>query len=87
MANPCSACGERNPVVLEFHHLRQCDKLSELSNMLKGSSLSRIQEEIDKCVVLCANCHKIETAKQLKYYEYVDTGMFNPFGVGSLISD
>lgn len=68
---PCSVCGETDPVVLQFHHVDPTSKWrsggkkkgtpSERTGVsgLMGSavSLKRIQEEIDKCIVLCANCH------------------------------
>ena len=40
---------------IEFHHIG--DKAFELSNV--GSrSLKQVQKEIEKCVVVCANCHR-----------------------------
>lgn len=65
--NPCVMCGESNPIVLEFDHLR--DKTSEISTMVRCSySWERILEEIEKCQVLCANCHRIKTAHQQNWY-------------------
>lgn len=55
----CMDCGIINPVVLDFHHVGD-DKTKNISHMItKGYSLERIQLEINKCVVLCANCHRI----------------------------
>ena len=54
--HPCEHCAESDPVVLHFHHLR--DKLGTVSMMAgRGIDWSRISSEIDKCIVLCANCH------------------------------
>lgn len=54
----CEHCGEDHPAVLQFHHTDPSQKDLEVSLMISnGSSLSRIQDEISKCVVLCANCH------------------------------
>lgn len=65
--HPCVDCGENDPVVLAFDHLR--DKFLGISKMLNRSfSLVKIQQEIDKCQVVCANCHKRRTAKQFNWY-------------------
>lgn len=56
-AHPCIECGETNPVVLEFHHRHRKDKA--ISEMVAGGyPTSTIQTEINKCDVLCANCHR-----------------------------
>jgi hypothetical protein len=56
---PCSDCGLRwPPKVLHFHHLDPSTKgISVARHISQGSRPERIQEEIDKCVLLCANCH------------------------------
>jgi len=65
--NPCVDCGESDIIVLEFDHQR--DKEFNVSNM--GTvSINKIQKEIDKCEVVCANCHRRRTAKQFGYYNY-----------------
>lgn len=66
--NPCEVCGETDPVVLEFDHIDQTTKLIAVSLMV-CHSLDKIKEEIAKCRVLCANCHKRHTAVQLGWYK------------------
>lgn len=66
--NPCVNCGESDPVVLEFDHTDQSEKTNVISNMM-DSSLVRIKKEIDKCRVLCANCHRRHTSTQLEWYK------------------
>lgn len=56
----CLICGEKDPACLDFHHLG--DKYEQISHM-QSHSFSTIQKEIDKCVVLCSNCHR-----KLHYY-------------------
>jgi hypothetical protein len=67
LKHPCVDCGESDPIVLEFDHLR--DKTIEVSTLVNGSySIDRICQEIDKCEVRCANCHRRKTAHQLKWW-------------------
>ncbi len=54
---PCVDCGFFDPVCMDFHHLG--DKKDGVSRLAStGSSIKSIQEEIDKCVCLCSNCHR-----------------------------
>jgi uncharacterized Zn finger protein len=56
----CADCGEQHPAALHFHHLHSEDKLFSLGDAVqKGYSLNKIKEEINKCIILCANCHAI----------------------------
>lgn len=64
----CVECGEADPIVLEFHHLR--DKSIGISKLIsQGYSLDTLKQEMDKCEVLCANCHKRKTAKEFNWYK------------------
>lgn len=61
-AHPCVDCGERDPVVLQFHHVRG-RKRDNVGSLVAGSyNWGTVAEEIAKCVVLCANCHWRRTA-------------------------
>lgn len=60
----CVDCGNDNPIVLEFDHRE--DKLANVSTLVRGS-LKKLHEEIAKCDIVCSNCHKIRTAKQLNW--------------------
>lgn len=65
--HPCIECGEKDPVVLEFHHRYGKDKA--VSVMVAGGyPIEKIQAEIDKCDVLCANCHRRKTMKQRGWF-------------------
>ena len=56
LKNPCS-CGETEPCCLSFHH-KNGDKSGNISDMVnKGYGIKRLQKEIEKCAVLCLNCH------------------------------
>lgn len=68
--NPCVDCGNDNPIVLEFDHLIQEEKTINISLMLRDYKWDKIKKEIDKCEVVCANCHRIRTAKQLNWWKF-----------------
>ena len=59
-SHPCVDCGEHDPVVLEFDHLR--DKRFDVGNRLVSVKWQTILDEIAKCEVVCANCHRRRTA-------------------------
>lgn len=62
-SHPCIDCGEGDPVVLEFDHVRGKKKMN-VSRMVKTCGLVTLNEEIAKCDVRCANCHRRVTAKR-----------------------
>ena len=69
--HPCLICGESDPVVLEFDHRNGVEKSGNISNLVLNSSWERIESEIEKCDVLCANCHRRRSAAQFKYRRHV----------------
>lgn len=53
----CEDCSERDPICLDFHHLR--DKVICIGKAVARTwSKERLEKEMAKCVVLCANCHR-----------------------------
>lgn len=55
----CKHCGEKDAVVLDLHHVDPTQKDATMVELV-GCSRSTIKEEIRKCIVLCANCHRRE---------------------------
>lgn len=56
---PCTDCGKCFPYyVMDFDHIR--DKRKKM-NMMINLGWSAIFEEIDKCDVVCSNCHRIRS--------------------------
>lgn len=61
--HPCVDCGETDPLVLEFDHLR--DKLAAISVLIRSvERWDAVLAEIEKCEVVCANCHRRRTARR-----------------------
>ena len=57
----CKICGEKDWRCLDFHHKDKEDKVIEVALLyLKNWKRSRMLEEIAKCDILCANCHRKE---------------------------
>ena len=55
----CSKCPETDYRCLDLHHVDASTKKASVSNLVtRKFNLDKIQEEIDKCVVLCSNCHR-----------------------------
>lgn len=57
----CSKCSEDRWYCLDFHHCGGKDL--EISDMVTGFSIERIKNEMRKCEILCANCHREEHYK------------------------
>lgn len=53
----CEECGEERYWVLCFHHNDPKEKESDVSSLVKSCNKKKILEEIEKCTVLCSNCH------------------------------
>lgn len=64
-SHPCVDCGESDPIVLEFDHRDGNQKEFNIANSInRGYAPKRVIEEMNKCDVRCANCHRRKT-----YYE------------------
>ncbi len=60
----CCRCDENHPSCLEFHHTNGDKEFQIGSSKTRDFTLERIKLEIEKCIVLCANCHKKEHYKE-----------------------
>lgn len=56
----CKLCGySKSSSALEFHHKDETQKDYEISRLQSGGwSIKKIKQEMRKCVILCANCHR-----------------------------
>lgn len=59
MGGCCQHCkGVFNLSVYDFHHVGEKDK--NPSELISNASIEKIANEIEKCILLCANCHRVE---------------------------
>jgi len=65
-SHPCLDCGEADPAVLEFDHVGQ-KKGCISALILEGADTDLIDSEIAQCEVVCANCHRIRTARRANW--------------------
>ena len=55
----CQICGyNKCNSALDFHHVNPENKTKTLSYMFSHCSWDKIKEELDKCILVCANCHR-----------------------------
>ncbi len=52
----CISCDENHPAALVFHHASD-DKEFGIAEMPNNFGIERIKKEVDKCIVMCRNCH------------------------------
>jgi 5-methylcytosine-specific restriction endonuclease McrA len=63
----CEFCGYSKCVeALEFHHIDSLDKDFGISESGNTRSFEKLKIELDKCVLLCANCHREEHVRLRK---------------------
>ena len=60
--SPCMDCKQTfHPIAMDFDHVRGI-KVKAISQMINnGFSLEKIKIEIEKCELVCSNCHRIRT--------------------------
>jgi hypothetical protein len=62
-AAACAECGEADPAILELDHVgeKRCD-IADLVN--RGAREATLIDELSRCEVVCANCHRRRTASR-----------------------
>jgi len=64
----CANCGFADPRALDFHHTNPENKIAEVSQLYSHRySDKKILDEVKKCILLCANCHRIEHSVTERY--------------------
>ena len=63
----CPYCPETDPACFDFHHRNPSEKTGNVCMMAnQGCSIATLIQEIEKCVLLCSNCHRKFHAGRLK---------------------
>ena len=55
----CTKCGFSHAAALDFHHTDPSLKEGNIHRYVANAQFKKAYEEIKKCIVLCANCHRI----------------------------
>jgi hypothetical protein len=55
----CTKCGFAHLAALDFHHEDPSEKEYDVNRLISNGQFKKAYEEIEKCIVLCANCHRI----------------------------
>jgi len=56
----CTRCGASHPAIIDFHHInRQDPEKRKVHKLVQGDNYTAAYREIEKCLILCANCHRI----------------------------
>lgn len=75
--HPCVDCGQTDIRVLEFDHVRGNKSASITELLKKAASWKAIENEIAKCEVRCANCHRIKTSERGGWWRFGQSGSKN----------
>lgn len=79
----CEFCGlvddPELPMLFEFHHIFDETKVDDVSSLMTGTSLERLIAELDKCVMLCPNCHNKFHADRLCMLDHKELHQTNTF--------
>lgn len=62
----CSHCGFSHVAALDFHHTDASTKEGIISELVRGGRFKKAIEEAEKCIVLCANCHRVHHYEEKK---------------------
>ena len=67
--HPCIDCGEADPIVLTFDHVRGIKEFNISEIFRVQYSWKKIVIEIDKCEIRCCNCHMRKTSIERKFWK------------------
>ena len=59
---PCVDCGAFNPDFMDWHHIDPSTKHKGISRLIRDGCSRLLKTEIEKCICLCSNCHRLRHA-------------------------
>lgn len=62
----CAKCGFSHVAALDFHHTDATIKEGIISELVRQGRFKKAKAEVEKCIVLCANCHRIHHYEENK---------------------
>lgn len=80
----CLICGETEPVCLDFHHIDPNEKDFTIGKN-RNKSKENLMKEIEKCVCVCANCHRKIHAGIINLEDYLDKS--SPHNPGESVTE
>lgn len=64
---PCQDCGNVFPTeCMDFDHREPTQKLFQIGQHHASFSWEKVLKEIEKCDLICANCHRIRTTRKCR---------------------
>lgn len=54
----CILCFENDAILLDFHHLVPSEKEHCISHIIRKKNKKKLDQEIAKCIIICAHCHR-----------------------------
>jgi hypothetical protein len=73
--NPCVKCGENRYWLLDFHHINPLIKEENIGNLKQSGSFLKLRNEMEKCIILCKNCHSdfhyVEKKEGISIEDYI----------------
>lgn len=75
-SHPCHDCGGKfHACAMDFDHLEGESKIDSISTLMRNMrvTLKRLKEEVAKCELVCANCHRVRTYNRMMEKANVET--------------
>lgn len=66
----CQNCRCKDEICLDFHHVDPKTKLYQVGSIISKKNIELIVTEINKCIVVCSNCHRKIHAEQVNLSQY-----------------
>src|SRR4051812_13932841 len=68
LGGKCYKCGESHPAALSFHHRNPAEKKFDVARVIQEApEWETLKEEVDKCDLVCENCHRKLHFNQKRY--------------------